>query len=312
MVRASRLYYLEGKGQAEIARILKVSRPSVSRLLTRARLEGIVEIRVRGSEDGTDWAAVARGIGLSELVVAASESLSAEETKAAVGQAGADWFALHVQPGEAVGLTAGTTLSAFTRHVRHGLGLGLKIVPLVGTLWDTGQDFDGSFLCQELRRRVGGTHLVLSAPAVVGSTALARSLRAEPRVRGVLELFSTLEHVFLGIGNAEEDHPIVIAAKRSALGTDENRRILPRQAVASVGCLFFDSQGKPCRTALDGRTIGIRHDDLMAIPVRVGLGCGKDKLAASLALVRGGVVNVLVVDEALAHGLRRSSKDPGR
>src|SRR5438445_205741 len=37
LVRASRLYYLEERGQAEIARLLRISRPGVSRLLQRAR-----------------------------------------------------------------------------------------------------------------------------------------------------------------------------------------------------------------------------------------------------------------------------------
>ena len=47
LVRASRLYYLEDRGQAEIATLLGISRPGVSRLLQRARDEKIVEIHVR-------------------------------------------------------------------------------------------------------------------------------------------------------------------------------------------------------------------------------------------------------------------------
>ncbi len=310
LVRASRLYYLEERGQAEIARLLDVSRPSVSRLLSRARREGIVEIRIRGSEAASDWPALARKLALRELVVAETDGGGADLAKAAVGRMAAEWFTDHVRPGEAIGLTAGTTLSAFTHHVPHGLGLGLQIVPLVGALWDTGEDFDGSFLCQELRRRTGGTHLVLSAPAVVGTRALARSLRGEPRVRSVLESFAKLKHVFLGIGKAEVSHVIVAAARLSsrARSTRRKQRFLPKRAVASVGSLFFDAMGKPCRSALDGRTIGISHAELMAVSTRVGLAAGVEKLAPTLALVRGGVVNVLMVDEPLARALERQIK----
>ena len=46
LVRASRLYYELGETQSAIAEQLGVTRPQVSRLLKRARAEGIVEIRI--------------------------------------------------------------------------------------------------------------------------------------------------------------------------------------------------------------------------------------------------------------------------
>ena len=46
LVQASRLYYELGETQSRVAEILGVTRPQVSRLLKRARAEGIVEIRI--------------------------------------------------------------------------------------------------------------------------------------------------------------------------------------------------------------------------------------------------------------------------
>ena len=46
MVLASRLYYLDDLTQAEIARRLGTSRASVSRLLSEARRQGIVQIEI--------------------------------------------------------------------------------------------------------------------------------------------------------------------------------------------------------------------------------------------------------------------------
>ena len=46
LVQASRLYYELGETQNAIAERLGVTRPQVSRLLKRARAEGIVEIRI--------------------------------------------------------------------------------------------------------------------------------------------------------------------------------------------------------------------------------------------------------------------------
>src|SRR6187200_1162358 len=46
LVQASRLYYELGETQSAVAERLGVTRPQVSRLLKRARAEGIVEIRI--------------------------------------------------------------------------------------------------------------------------------------------------------------------------------------------------------------------------------------------------------------------------
>jgi len=299
LVRASRLYYLEERGQAEIARLLCISRPGVSRLLKRARVARIVEIRVRETVGDADWSGLERRLGVKELQVAPEAGVEA------VGALGARFLERTVRRGDVIGLTAGTTLSAFVQSVKPTRPLDLEIVPLVGALWDTGEDFDGSFLCQELRRRTGGTHRVLSAPAVVRDERLMRSLRLEPRVQSVVERYGAVRCAFLGIGVVSAAHPVAVAARTAARGRAGARpaRILPRGAIASVGCLFFDAEGRRCVSPLDRRTIGISHDQLKAVPLRVGLAAGTKKLDATLALVRGRMLDVLIVDAPLARSL---------
>ena len=46
LIDASRLYYELGETQSRVAEMLGVTRPQVSRILKRARAEGIVEIRI--------------------------------------------------------------------------------------------------------------------------------------------------------------------------------------------------------------------------------------------------------------------------
>lgn len=303
LVRASRLYYLEDRGQAEVATLLGISRPGVSRLLQRARDEKIVEIRVREAAGGEDWSPLEGRLGIKELHVATEGGIEA------VGILAARYFERAVRHRDVIGLTAGTTLSAFVQAVQPSPPLHLEIVPLVGALWDTGEDFDGSFLCQELRRRTGGTHRVLSVPAVVRDATLVRSLRSEPRVRSVIERYGAVRCAFLGIGEATESHPIAVAARAaspSGSRASRKRPTLPRGAVASVGCLFFDAEGQPCVSTLDRRTIGISHAELGSVPVRVGLAAGARKLGATLALARGGVLDVLIVDAPLARRLREA------
>ena len=46
LVAAARLYYIEGRSQAEVADRLDTSRSNVSRMLTEAQRQGIIEFRI--------------------------------------------------------------------------------------------------------------------------------------------------------------------------------------------------------------------------------------------------------------------------
>jgi len=72
LVQASRLYYELGETQSAVADRLGVTRPQVSRLLKRARAEGIVEIRIiDGSATSSPAAdALRRSYGLDAVHLA--------------------------------------------------------------------------------------------------------------------------------------------------------------------------------------------------------------------------------------------------
>ena len=46
LIKAARMYFLDGRSQDDVARVLGTSRSNVSRMLSAARAQGIVELRV--------------------------------------------------------------------------------------------------------------------------------------------------------------------------------------------------------------------------------------------------------------------------
>ena len=52
LIKAARMYFLDGRSQDDVARALGTSRSNVSRILSAARAQGIVEIRVHGQTPG--------------------------------------------------------------------------------------------------------------------------------------------------------------------------------------------------------------------------------------------------------------------
>ena len=66
---------------------------------------------------------------------------------------------------------------------------------------------------------------------------------------------------------------------------------------------YFDADGKPVHSRLEQRLIGISHDELMAIPRRIGVAGGERKFSAIRGALLGGWVNVLITDLAMARRL---------
>jgi deoxyribonucleoside regulator len=123
LTSVARLYYLDDRGQQEIADILGISRSKVSRLLTTAREVGVVRISVDDYDprDREVEAALRARFGLRFAVVVRTRGAPTESVRRMIGYfAGPDVSAL-VRPGAVVGVAGGRTLRELVEAMRpHG------------------------------------------------------------------------------------------------------------------------------------------------------------------------------------------------
>ena len=90
-ISAAKLYYQSGFSQAEIAKELQLSRPSVSRLLQYAKDMGFVRIEIFDpiEDQGQLAQKVAAAYGLRDVCIANAPIEDEEEVKKYIGQRGA-------------------------------------------------------------------------------------------------------------------------------------------------------------------------------------------------------------------------------
>src|SRR5262249_60889715 len=82
-------------------------------------------------------------------------------------------------------------------------------------------------------------------------------------------------------------------------------------AVGDVCLRFFDAEGKPVATELDGRVIGMELRQLRGVTRSVGVAGGFRKFTAILGALRGRWINVLVTDRRTAERLlKRTAAEP--
>ena len=66
--------------------------------------------------------------------------------------------------------------------------------------------------------------------------------------------------------------------------------------IGDVALRFLDKEGNECDTELKERTISISLEQFRKIPVKVTLASGEEKAHAVLAALKGGLIDVLIVD----------------
>src|SRR5215210_8751971 len=112
LIQASRLYYELGETQSRVAEILGVTRPQVSRLLKRARAEGIVEIRIvdQATADSTAGEELRGAFGLATVHVTPSLAGPDEVARRIIGRLGAEVLRGAIRDGAVVGIGDGASI----------------------------------------------------------------------------------------------------------------------------------------------------------------------------------------------------------
>ncbi len=294
LIQASRLYYELGETQSRVAELLGVTRPQVSRLLKRARAEGIVEIRIvdQASADSPAADIIRQRFGLAAVHLAPALVGPEEISRRMIGRLAADVLRAAIRDGAVVGVGDGASISAVADAIAADEPLhetGATVVPLAGGYW-----FGGP--AREPFRRVadgiGGVPLGLLAPGLVDDPATKRALCAHAGVRRILDLWDRLEVAAFGIGG-----PVWSAA---ALGAEVTVELDRAGAVGEVLVSPFDIDGRLVCAALRDRTIAFDARELGRVPVRIGVAGGAAKVRPILGALRGGLITALVTDQRTA------------
>ena len=302
LLRAARLYYEDGLTQQQIADELDVSRPKVSRLLARAREEGIVYIAI--IDPFVTFAdlevRLVETFGLRAAVVTAGEGLSAESLRRRIGLAAADYVRRVVQVGLQVGVGWGRTLHATIEALGDERQAAIHAVPLIGGMGQLSASFQVNELARRLAETFGGAWQALYAPAFVGDPQARDVLLRHPDVRMVMDAWASLDVALVGIGHfALRLHSSMLFAEY--MDKPQLEELDARRAVGDVCGRFFDIDGNQC--VRQPGIVGISLEQLRSLDHVVGVAGGREKVEAILGALRGGYLCVLITDTVTARAV---------
>ncbi len=307
----AKLYYLDGLSQTQIGELLGLSRPKVSRLLTRALNDGIVRISVKEYQPRNSAleallktkfklnnAVVIRIVGASDL----------ESVRGTVGYLAAPFVSEWILPNAIIGLSGSRSLYRVIQHMHPPSETrGAIVVQLMGNIGASVKYFDAIENCRTLAGSFGGVYYTLNAPAITPDVETCHVFMAHQDVRTIWELFGAMQIAFVGIGSLE--HSTFI--EREVIGSGEVEKLRACGAVGEMCGRFYDRSGQECLPELQEKVIAIRLDELRKVHEVVGVTAGAGRAEAVLAAMRGGLIKSLVIDEVGAQAILDISERSG-
>jgi DNA-binding transcriptional regulator LsrR (DeoR family) len=309
LARIAHRWYLDDRTQTEIAREFGLSRTKIQRLLVRARQAGVVQIHIEAPV-GVDLdleAQLIEAFGLADAIVSPSAA-DPEIQRAAVARAAAGYLERQLVGGTVVAVSHGRDIGALPRHFRPPAPIDSVFASAMGGSPTIDLPTNPNEICRALAERSGGRAESLFAPAYVESAEVRDSVHAQEAVSHVLRTAAAADLALVGIGGTDDNCTMV---RSGCLDVAEIGRLREQGAVGDVLGNYVDIDGELIASPHSGRLIGLSIDDLRRIPHVVAVVSGAEKPRATLGVLRAGIVDVLIVDEANARTVLDLAREGG-
>ncbi|MEW9807646.1 sugar-binding transcriptional regulator [Mesorhizobium marinum] len=282
----AKLHYEGDLSQVEVAKRLDLSTATISRLLQKARAEGIVRIEVRDLAAPEYLAKeVVRKLSLKTASIV--EATGAGALASLGGPVGALL--------QEAGLAAGSVLAiGWGRAVRAVIEAGLPEIPGVLTVPAMGgmQQHQPHFQINEFVRlaalQLGGTPHFVHAP-YLPSRASRRAYLADPVVADNVALWDRVDAAVVGIGLPHET---------AASGPEHHP-----DAAGDVMRHYFDAEGVLLDPEAGKRMIAMSAKQFRHAPLVIGVAVGEAKARAIRGAAKARLISALVTDAGTAEAL---------
>ncbi|MGD8237447.1 MAG: sugar-binding domain-containing protein [Armatimonadota bacterium] len=315
MLRAARLYHEEGLSQEQIARRLFMSRPEVSRLLSKAKEAGVVRITVVPPTPQEYLEELRRQVRerfeLRDVILAPGrEEIPDQETLHSllhlIAAAAARYLDETLSDDDVLSVAWGYNTRNVMRHLQPSKILpSLTVVPMLGCLSHRMDLFDSNGLARDFAMAYGGQHLGLPAPAIV-RTRRQQKLAAElPLVRETLEALRRATVAITSMAPASRN---TTAVREGFIRAEELTRLVEAGAVGEMCGWYFDERGRGVsHKGVASYPIGMELRALREMVVKregcrvIGIaGADPERYPPILAALRGRLINVLATDHITA------------
>jgi len=294
MIRITWMYYCEDKTQSEISSILKMSRQKVQRLLSKAKEQGLVQVKILNSVHNllSVEGKLRKVFSIHDAVVVPTAE-DGEELRRSLARAAANYLSPQLEKISILGLGNGATLSHLPNYFDPSIIFkkNFKVVSLLGNLLRN-YSSNPTSIGMKFSDRFGVPYYGLWVPYKLDTVDAVDTVVKQKAVSEVLEIIKKVEISVVGIGST------VNRNLNSGIVNEAEMKLLKSMgAVGDILGRWFNIEGKFVYEELNRRVIGA---DVKTPGKAIGVAGGIEKAEAIQGALEGNLIDVLVTDESTA------------
>lgn len=296
LVRVAQMYYEEGANQSEIAEKLRISKATISRILSEAKEEGIVTVKVHNpiSQENIEIEKeMERRFALKEVIIIPSNSQNTLDIKKDLAKVAAGYLERIIKQGQSIGISMGSTLKEIPPYIKNQRSNDFTFIPLLGGIGQINIDLHPNQIAQEFAKKFKGNYKLLHAPAIVENMKAKEAFIKDSHVQAILNMGENVHIGVFGIGSLSNTSTLL---KSGYYSNEDIKSLRDRGAVGDISSRFINEKGQGEIFEFNNRVIGLSLEKIKNIPLSVGIAGGEEKAQPILAVLRGGYINVLITD----------------
>ncbi|MDK2981535.1 MAG: deoxyribonucleoside regulator [Chloroflexota bacterium] len=305
LAEVATLYYKEKKTQSQIGRRLGYSRSAISRLLSEAEQQGIVEITIKYplSRDSVLERRLKEKYHLEAAFVVNSGQSSYDTTLQLVGRMGAFFMEQVLKDETVVGIGWGTSISELVRFLPYMPLRDVLVVQVIGAVGgQSNPHVDGPGVAANFATKLNADYNILHSPLFLDNDDACRTLKQQKQIAETLDKGVNANIALLGIGTIEVD-PLYSSIYRSGfMSEQEVLEVKQKGGVGNFCGVILDDAGRILDHSINYRTMAV---DLKRLrdncKMVVGVAAGERKCKAIESVLKGNWLDVLVTDSAAIH-----------
>lgn len=295
-------YYYQDMNQAEIAKELQISKPTVSRLIKRAKKEGYIKVELEfpTTYEKNLEEKLQATFNLKKAFVYDTQLASRELIIEEMSEKVSTFLNELIQPNQLIGVAWGRTLHELSQKLKGSKKAGAKVIQITGGAAQNSMVTNSEAIVINIAKCYEAEWFQLPVPAMVDTAEIASALKKDTHIKYVLDLIDELDVALFSVGEIRKDAIVVEAGyfKENAF-----LKLKEKGVVGDIVGTFLNDQGKEVDLGLAQRHIGITSQQLKRVSNKVCIAIGSEKKEIIKAAFTGGFVDYFFTDTLTAKEL---------
>lgn len=285
--------------QVEIASRFNLSRVAVSRYLSKAKRDGLIEFKIKYPDNYNlnkyDKLELEfkKTYNLKECIIVPS-STNITETLQHLQHRLVELLEKIVKDKTFLGVGWGTTLEKIAHLIEIDTEKDIKVIPLIGAYGRLFDDKHSNNIAQIIARKFNGTSYIVNIPSLVDTKETKESIERDSTAKGILKLSKKVDAAILCMGDISTESSLY---RTGQLSLEELDYLANLGAIGDINYIFVDKDGKFVPNEISERIINIFPIELMkSTDYVIGIAITQRKAKILRAALKGNLINVLLTD----------------